>query len=315
MRVFVAGASGAVGSRLVPRLLSAGHSVMGLTRSAAKADAIRRAGAEAAVADALNRAAIVEAVVAAKPDVIVHEMTALGDANDLRRFDRSFSGTNRLRTEGLQNLLAAAKQAGTPRLLAQSFCGWPYARRGGPVKSEDDPLDPEPPRELRQSLEAIRYLENTVTSSSEIEGVVLRYGAFYGPKTGLFDGRTIDQLRRRRVPLIGDGNGWWSFLHIDDAAAATAIAVERGAPGIYNIVDDEPAPVRDWLPALAAVLGARPPWHIPKWLARIAAGEHIVTLMTEARAASNAKAKRDLSWQPMHTSWRHGFAEILSQSA
>jgi nucleoside-diphosphate-sugar epimerase len=313
MRVFVAGASGAVGSRLLPLLLSAGHTVVGLTRNSVKAEAIGRAGAAAAVADALNRAAIVEAVVAAKPDVIVHEMTSLGDANDLRRFDRSFGVTNRLRTEGLQNLLAAAAQAGTPRIVAQSFCGWPYARVGGPVKSEDDPLDSKPPRELRRTLEAIRYLESAMTGSSNIQGVVLRYGAFYGPSTGLFDGPMVNQLRRRRVPLIGNANGWWSFLHIDDAAAATAIAVERGAPGIYNIVDDEPAPVREWLPALAAMLGARPPWQIPKWLAQIAVGEHIVTMMTEARAGSNAKAKRDLSWQPVHSSWRQGFAEILAQ--
>jgi nucleoside-diphosphate-sugar epimerase len=313
MRVFVAGASGAVGSRLLPLLLSAGHTVVGLTRNLVNAEAIGRTGAAAAVADALNRAAIVDAVVAAKPDVIVHEMTSLGDANDLRRFDRSFGVTNRLRTEGLQNLLAAAKQAGTRRIVAQSFCGWPYARVGGPVKSEDDPLDPKPPRELRRTLEAIRYLESAMTGSSNIEGVVLRYGAFYGPSTGLFDGPMVDQLRRRRVPLIGNANGWWSFLHIDDAAAATAIAVERGAPGIYNIVDDEPAPVRDWLPALAAMLGARPPRQIPRWLARIAVGEHIVTMMTEARAGSNAKAKRNLSWQPVHSSWRQGFAEILAR--
>jgi nucleoside-diphosphate-sugar epimerase len=189
----------------------------------------------------------------------------------------------------------------------------PFARNGGPVKSEDDPLDPEPPQELRRTLEAIRYLENTVTASSEINGLVLRYGAFYGPGTGLFEGLMIDRLRRRRVPLIGDADGWWSFLHIDDAAAATALAVERGAPGIYNIVDDEPAPVREWLPALAAMLGARPPRRIPKWVARIAAGGHIVTMMTEARAGSNAKAKRELSWQPVHASWRQGFAEVLAQ--
>ncbi len=315
MRIFVAGAAGAVGSRLVPLLVSAGHSVVGLTHTPAKADAIRAAGAEAAIVDGLNRAAVVEAVAIAQPDVIVHEMTSLSAANDLRKFDQSFALTNRLRTEGLVNLLAAAKQAETPRIVAQSFCGWPYARIGGPVKSEDDPLDPEPPQEMRRTLEAIRYLETTVTASSEIDGVVLRYGAFYGPETGLFDGPTIDQLRYRRVPLIGDGNGWWSFLHIDDAAAATAIAIERGAPGIYNIVDDEPAPVREWMPALAAMLGAKAPWHIPKWLARIAAGEHIVRLMTEARAGSNAKAKRDFSWQPAHPSWRQGFLEVLSRPA
>lgn len=313
LRVFVAGASGAIGSRLVPLLAAAGHEVVGLTRSAAKTDMIRRAGGKPVVADALNRAAVVAAVTGAQPDVIVHEMTSLSGVNDLRRFDRAFAGTNRLRTEGLRHLLAAAKQAGTRRIVAQSFCGWPYARSGGPVKSEDDPLDPEPARELRRTLEAIRYLENTVTASSEIDGTVLRYGALYGRNTGLFDGSMIDQLRRRRVPLIGDGNGWWSLLHVDDAATATAIAIERGAPAIYNIVDDEPAPVREWLPALAAMLGAAPPRHVPKWLARIAAGEHIVTLMTEARAGSNAKAKRELSWQPHHASWRQGFAEVLSQ--
>jgi nucleoside-diphosphate-sugar epimerase len=299
----------------VPLLVSAGHSVVGLTRTSAKADAIRGAGAEPAIADAFNRAATVAAVASAKPDVIVHEMTALGAANDLRRVDQSFAVTNRLRTEGVNNLLAAARQAGTPRIVAQSFCGWPYAREGGPVKSEDDPLDPEPQREMRRTLEAIRYLENAVTGAGEIYGVVLRYGAFYGPQTGVFDGPMIEQLRRRRVPLIGDANGWWSFLHIDDAAAATAIAVERAASGVYNIVDDQPAPVREWLPALAAMLGAMPPRRIPKWLARIAAGEHIVTLMTEARAGSNAKAKRELSWQPIHASWRQGFAEVLSQRA
>jgi nucleoside-diphosphate-sugar epimerase len=313
MRVFVAGATGAVGSRLLPRLLAAGHSVVGLTRSPAKAEAIRRSGAEAAVGDALNRAAIVAAVAAGRPDVIVHEMTSLRAANDLRRGDRLFALTNRLRTQGLDNLLAAARQAGTARLVAQSFCGWPYKRAGGAVKTEDDPLDRTPPRALRRTLEAIRYLESAVTGSAQIEGIVLRYGAFYGPKTGLFDGPMIDRLRRRRVPLIGDADGWWSFLHIDDAAAATAIAIERGAAGIYNIVDDEPAPVREWLPALAAMLGAKPPWKVPKWLARIAAGEHIAMLMTETRAGSNVKAKRELSWEPAHASWRQGFAGVLSQ--
>jgi nucleoside-diphosphate-sugar epimerase len=315
MRIFVAGASGAIGSRLVPRLVAAGHSVVGLTRSPARAEAIRRAGGEAAVGDALDRAAIVAAVARARPEVIVHEMTSLRAANDLRRPERAFALTNRLRTQGLDNLLAAARQAGTARLVAQSFCGWPYARAGGAVKSEGDPLDPAPPPPLQATLAAIRYLEERATASSQIDGIVLRYGAFYGRGTGLFDGPMIDRLRRRRVPLIGDADGWWSFLHVDDAAAATAIAIERGRAGIYNIVDDEPAPVREWLPALAALLGAKPPRRAPKWLARIAAGEHIAMLMTEARAGSNAKARRELSWEPTHASWRQGFAEVLSEMA
>jgi 2-alkyl-3-oxoalkanoate reductase len=315
MRVFLAGVTGAMGRRLLPLLLAAGHSVVGLTRSPVRAETIRRAGGEAAVGDALDRAAVVAAVTGARPDVIVHQMTALGGANDLRRFDRSFALTNRLRTQGLDNLLAAARQAATARLVAQSFCGWPYAREGGPIKSEDDPLDPAPPPALRRTLEAIRYLERAVTGSPGVEGVVLRYGAFYGPATGLFDGPLADQLRRRRVPLIGNGNGWWSFVHIDDAAAATAAAIERAAPGVYNIVDDAPAPVREWLPTLALMLGARPPRNVPTWLARIAVGEPIVTMMTEVRAGSNAKARRELAWRPVRASWRQGFAAVLAQSA
>jgi nucleoside-diphosphate-sugar epimerase len=267
-----------------------------------------------AVVDALDGVAVRQAVVRAKPDVIVHEMTALSGVSDLRRFDRVFALTNRLRTEGLDHLLAAAKQAGTRRVVAQSFGGWPFARTGGPVKTEKDPLDPDPPKQLRRTLDAIRYLESKTTGAFEGEGLVLRYGAFYGPATGMLDRSMIEQLRRRRVPLIGEANGWWSFLHIDDAAAATAIAIERGAPGIYNIVDDEPAAVREWLPALAALVGAKPPLRVPKWLARLIAGEHIVTMMTETRAGSNAKAKRDLAWRPVHASWRQGFAEVLARA-
>jgi nucleoside-diphosphate-sugar epimerase len=315
MRVFVAGATGAVGSRLIPLLVSAGHSVLGLTRTPDKAEAIRRVGADVAVVDALDGAAVRDAVISAKPDVIVHEMTALSGVSDLRRFDSVFALTNRLRTEGLDHLLAAAKQAGTRRVVVQSFGGWPFARTGGPVKTEKDPLDPDPPKQLRRTLDAIRYLESKTTAAFEGEGLVLRYGAFYGPWTGMLDRSMIDQLRRRRVPLIGEANGWWSFLHIDDAAAATAIAFERGAAGIYNIVDDEPAPVREWLPALATLVGAKPPLRVPKWLGRLIAGEHIVAMMTEARAGSNAKAKRDLSWRPAHASWRQGFAEVLARAA
>jgi nucleoside-diphosphate-sugar epimerase len=241
-------------------------------------------------------------------------MTDLKGVSDLRHFDRGFATSNRLRTEGTDHLLAAAREAGVQRFVAQSFCGWSFARVGGAVRSEEDPLDPEPPQELRRTLEAIRYLEKVVTEARETGGIVLRYGAFYGPNTGLFDGSFIGQIVRRRVPLIGDGNGWWSFVHIDDAAAATALAIERGEAGnIYNIVDDEPAPVREWLPALSAMLGAKPPRRVPAWLGRLVAGEHLVVMMTQVRGGSNAKAKRELGWQPAHPSWRQGFAEVLRQ--
>ena len=307
MRVFLTGATGAVGSRLLPLLLAAGHWVVGVTHTPAKSRELRVAGAEPVVADGLDAAAIRAAVLQARPDVIVHEMTALR-GGDLRKFDRTFALSNRLRTEGLDHLLAAAAEAGTPRVIAQSYCGWPYARTGGHVKTEEDPLDLEPPAQMRRSLAAIRYLESRLTQSPDIAGLSLRYGTFYGPDTGLLDRTVIEQLRHRQFPLIGAGTGWWSLLHIDDAAAATAIAIERGDPGVYNIVDDEPAPVSDWLPALADAVGARPPLRIPKWLAAPLAGEHLVTMMTEGRAGSNAKARRVLGWQPVHQSWRTGFA-------
>jgi nucleoside-diphosphate-sugar epimerase len=314
MRVLVAGATGAIGIRLIPRLVAAGHSVTGLTRSPAKAEPLRRAGASPLVVDALDSPALREAVLGAKPEIVVHEMTALANASDLRHFDRAFAQTNRLRTEGLDHLLAAAREAGARKVVAQSYCGWPFARVGGPIKTEYDPLDSTPPREFERSLQAIRHLESAVAEASDFEGVVLRYGPFYGPSSGLFDGSALDQLRRRLFPLIGDGGGWWSFVHLDDAAEATACAIEGDAPGIYNIVDDDPAPVRDWLPALAAIIGAKPPRHIPRWLARIVAGEHMVVLMTESRAGSNAKARRELGWRPAHASWRQGFAEVLASA-
>jgi nucleoside-diphosphate-sugar epimerase len=314
MKIFVAGATGAVGRRLIPILVSAGHSVVGLTHTPAKAGMIGAMGGKPVIADGLDEHAMSEAVASNKPDVVVHEMTDLKGVPNLRRFDRAFANSNRLRTEGTEILMTAAKDAGVKRFIAQSFCGWPYARVDGPIKSETDPLDPDPPHEMRRTLEAIQYLEQVVTQASEPEGIVLRYGAFYGPDTGLFDGPMVEQIRSRRVPVIGDGDGWWSFLHIDDAAAATAAAVERGRAGsIYNIVDDEPAPARDWLPALAKMLGAKPPFHVPAWIARLLAGEHIVTMMTQGRAGSNAKAKHELGWQPAHASWRDGFAEVVKQ--
>ena len=314
MRIFVAGATGAVGRRLVPRLVRAGHSVTGLTHTPSKAGFVRELGAEPVVSDALDERSIRAAVVAARPDVIVHELTDLKGASDLRKFDRAFANSNRLRTEGTDHLLAAAGDCGVRRIVAQSFCGWPYARTGGQVKSEDDPLDPNPPQQLRRTLDAIRYLEHLVTTSGGPEGVVLRYGAFYGPDTGVFDAALIEQIRRRRVPLIGGGGAWWSFLQIDDAAEATALAVELGR-GVYNIVDDDPAPVHEWLPATAAMLGAKPQFRVPAWVARLAAGQHLVAMMTQSRAGSNAKARRELNWRPLHPSWRQGFAEIVQREA
>ena len=316
MRILVAGATGAIGLNLVPQLIAAGHSVVGTTRTAAKAELIRRMGAEPAIADGLDAPGIRAAVLAAKPDVIVDQMTDLAAVTDLRHFDRAFSTTNQLRTQGTDFLLAAAREAGVKRFIAQSFCGWTYGRGGEPVKTEADALDADPPEELRRTLEAIQYLEATVAGSTSVEGIVLRYGSFYGPDTGLLSRAMIDQVRRRRVPLIGGGGGQWSFIHVEDAASATVAAIERGKPGeIYNIVDDEPAPVSEWLPALATLVGARPPIRVPAWLGRLFAGEHLVSMMTEVRAGSNAKAKRELGWQPAHPSWRQGFAEVASRAA
>lgn len=316
MRILVAGATGALGRHLVPRLAAAGHAVVGTTRHPAKAEMIRQLGGEPAVVDGLDGTRVREVVRSAKPEVIVHEMTDLGGVADLRHFDRVFASSNRLRTEGLDHLLAAGRETSVKRIVAQSYCGWPYAREGGAVKSEEDALDPHPPREFRRTLDAIRYLEDQVTRAPDLDGVALRYGGLYGPDTGLFASAFIDQIAKRHVPLIGSGDGWWSFIHVEDAAEATALAVERGRPGsIYNIVDDEPAPVREWLPFVAALLGAKPPRHVPAWLARIVAGEHLIVMMTEARAGSNAKAKRELRWQPKHPSWRGGFAEIVKQRA
>ena len=315
MKIFVAGATGAVGRPLVPALIAAGHSVVGLTRTAGKAEFLKRMAAEPVIADGLDAAAIRAAVGSTRPDVVIHEMTDLTGGTDLRHFDRTFASSNRLRTEGIDILLTAAREAGVQRFIAQSYCGWPYARTGEAVKTEADGLVADPPAEQRATLEAIRYLEARVTGSSDPEGIVLRYGAFYGPGTGMLDQAMIEQIRHRRVPLIGDGAGWWSFVHVDDAAAATVRAIDRGKPGnIYNIVDDDPAQVREWLPGLAGMLGAKPPFHLPAWIARMVAGDHVVSMMTQVRAGSNAKAKTDLDWQPAHPSWRQGFADIARQS-
>ena len=308
MRILVAGATGALGRRLVPLLVEGGHQVTGMTRTAGKTADLRAAGADPVVADALDREDVLRAVAAARPEVVVHQLTALAGMTSFRKVDQGFALTNRLRTEGTDHLLEAARAAGARRFVAQSFAGWPFARVGGPVKTEDDPLDPDPPAQLRRTLDAIRHLESAVLGTEGIEGVVLRYGGFYGPGTSAgVGGSMLDDLRRRRFPIVGAGSGVWSFVHIDDAATATVAAVERGAPGVYQVVDDDPAPVSEWLPALAAAAGARPPRRVPVWLARLLVGEHGVVLMNEVRGASNAKARRELGWRPAWPSWRQGF--------
>ena len=314
MKIFVAGATGVLGRELVPQLVARGHEVVGMTRSASKQELVRSLGARPVVADALDPDAVAQAVAFAEPDVIVHQLTALSGTFDMRHLDRFFETTNRLRTEGTDHLLAAGRAVGARRFVAQSFAGWPAGRTGAPAKGEDAPFDPDPPKQFRRALDAIRHLEEAVTGASWLDGVVLRYGAFYGPGTILSADPAAPYgvaIRKRQFPVIGDGGGIWSFIHVEDAAAATVIAVERGRPGIYNVVDDEPAPVREWLPVLATALNARPPWRIPRWLGRLAAGEAAAVMMTEVKGASNEKAKRELGWEPRYASWRQGFAHGL----
>jgi 2-alkyl-3-oxoalkanoate reductase len=307
MRVFVAGAAGAIGRRLIPRLVAGGHQVTATTHSPAKVEQLRGLGATPLVVDGLDAAAVTRAVTTARPDVIVHQMTALAGKADLRRFDRWFATTNQLRTTGTDVLLAAARQAGVGRLVAQSYTGWTNPCTGGWVKTEQDPLEPDPPRMQRHSLAAIGYLERVV-AAAPLEGIVLRYGNFYGPGASE---SLVGLLRRRRLPLIGQGGGVWSWIHLDDAAQATVAAVERGAGGVYNVTDDEPAAVAEWLPYLARVVGAKPPMRVPEWLAELLAGAVAVRWMTRARGSSNEKAKRELGWQPTWHSWREGFREGL----
>jgi 2-alkyl-3-oxoalkanoate reductase len=307
MRVLVAGATGAIGRQLVPQLVAAGHQVSATTRSQDKAGSLRAAGADPVVLDGLDGAAVGEAVARAEPEVVIDEMTAIPAAISMRHFDRSFAATNALRTAGTDHLLAAAAAQGVRRFIAQSYAGWPNARTGGPVKTEQDPLDPEPPAGQRQTIAALGYLERAVLAAP-LEGVVLRYGSLYGP--GCSD-ELVRMVRSRRLPVIGTGAGIWSFVHVTDAAAATVAAVTGGAPGIYNIVDDEPAAVAQWLPELARAVGAKPPLHVPAWLGRLAAGEPGISVMTQVRGSSNAKAKLQLGWQPAWPSWRDGFARGL----
>jgi 2-alkyl-3-oxoalkanoate reductase len=302
MRVFVTGATGALGRYLVPGLIAAGHEVTATTRTPAKVAQLREPGAEPVVVDGLDREAVIAAVRAASPEVIVHEMTALADMRSLRNMDRVFAATNELRTRGTDNLLAAAERAGTRRVIAQSAERM-NERSGGPVKTEEDPLDPRPVPSAARTVAAIRHVEQTVPLRAP-EGLVLRYGSFYGPGASE---PLLDMVRKRQVPVIGGGTGIWSFIETSDAAAATVAAVGQGAPGIYNITDSDPAPVAEWLPYLAKVLGAKPPLRLPVWLGRLLGGEFVVVQMTTARGTSNAKARKVLGWEPRYASWREGF--------
>jgi nucleoside-diphosphate-sugar epimerase len=306
MRVLVVGATGAIGTRLVPHLREAGHTVVGSSRSPGKADTLRALGAEPVVLDVLDPEAAYAAVTAARPDAIVYQATALAGARILRSLDRAFAQTNRLRTEGTDNLLAAASNAGVRRFVAQSFAPFRYAHGPGWVKTEDDPLESAPPASARQTFRAMSHLDEVVTKAG---GIALRYGGFYGPG----DEGLTGPVRKRQNPIVGDGSGVMSFIHLDDAAAATVLALDHEGPAIYNIVDDEPAAARDWLPVLADALGARPPRHVPPWLARAIAGGAL-TLMTESRGASNAKAKRELEWTLRYPSWRQGFIAAYAET-
>jgi len=303
MRVFVAGATGALGQHLVPGLVAAGHEVTATTRTPGKAGQLREAGAEPVILDGLDREAVIAAVQAAAPEVIVHQMTALTGMRSLRNPDKAFAVTNELRTRGTDNLLAAAAQAGTRRVIAQGYAGPGPDKRSGPLKTEEDPPDLRPIRSAVQGPAAIWHVEKTVPLQVP-EGIVLRYGAFYGP--GASD-VLVDLVRKRRVPVIGGGTGVWSFIEITDAAAATLAAVDCGVPGVYNVVDDDPAPVAEWLPYLAKVAGAKPPLRVPAWLGRLLAGEFVVAQMTSARGSSNQKARKELGWEPRYASWREGF--------
>ena len=313
MKVLIAGATGVIGRQLVPKLIANGHEVAGTTKTSVKEPMLREMGATPLVVDILDPEAVARAVAEFEPEVIVHEATALSSV-DMRHFERSFAVTNRLRTEGTDHLLAAGRAVGVKRFVAQSFAGWPFARTGSLIKTEEDPLDPNPIEAMRTTIAAIRHLEAAVLGADWTEGIALRYGGLYGPGTSLDSagGEMTEMIRRRFFPIVGDGNGMFSFIHVADAADATLAAVERGTRGVYHIVDDEPAPIREWLPVVADRLGAKPPFHIPRWLGRLVGGEMIVTMSTETRGASNERAKRVLGWTPRHASWRDSLGQAAA---
>jgi nucleoside-diphosphate-sugar epimerase len=308
MKIFVAGATGALGKQLVPQLLARGHDVVGMTRTPSKQGLVRTLGAKPVVADALDPEQVARAVAEAEPDVIVHQLTALSGSLDLRKFEQTFAMTNRLRTEGTDHLLAAGRAVGVERFVAQSYASWQYANVGGPVKTEDDPLAEDTVAAVRGVLGAIRYMEKAVLGADWTEGIALRYGGFYGPGTSMAPGgEQLEAIRARKFPVVGSGAGIMSLIHVEDGASATVAAIERGHRGAYNIVDDSPEPMSEWLPAVAAAIGAKPPRHVPRWVGRLLAGEAAAVMMTELRGVSNAKAKRELGWQPRYPSWREGF--------
>ncbi|HTJ32269.1 MAG TPA: NAD(P)-dependent oxidoreductase [Dactylosporangium sp.] len=313
MRIFIAGASGAIGRHLVTQLVERGHEVVGTTRSAARTEQLRALGAEPVVVDALDAGALTDAVGKAGPEVVVHQLTALSGPTDFRHAKRMAAATDRLRTEGTDHLLAAARAAGVRKVVAQSNAMW-MERSSGSVADEDTGIEPNPPADAADSVGALRYLETAVTGIAWGDGIALRYGGFYGPGTGIeaAPGAVMgDLIRARKFPIVGGGTGVWSLVHIVDAAAATVAAIERGQRGIYHVADDEPAAVNVWLPDLAGALGAKAPRRVPGWLVRLVAGDAPVNLMTAARGISSEKAKRELGWTPRYASWRTGFAEGL----
>ncbi|MFG1812727.1 NAD-dependent epimerase/dehydratase family protein [Kribbella sp. NPDC049174] len=312
MKVLVAGATGGLGRSLVPKLVAAGHEVTGMIRSESGAAGLRAVGADVVLADGLDAAAVKAAVQSVRPEVVVHQMTALKSGIDFKKFDQSFAVTNRLRTEGTDNLLAASQTAGVRRFVVQSYAGWNLQHGGSATKTEADPLDPDPVPAQRQTMAGIKHLESVVTNADGIEGIALRYASFYGPTGDIGKGGSLVELiQKRKFPLIGDGTGVWSFIHYDDAADATVKAVESDATGIYQIADDDPAQVAVWLPEFARILGAKPPRHIPAWLARLAVGDVGVAAFTEIRGVDNSLAKATFDWQPGYASWREGFRKGL----
>jgi len=312
MRIFLAGASGAIGQTLIPLLVQQQHEVFGAFRNSANATKVQALGATPVVLDALDGQAVHDRIAEIRPQAVLHQLTAIPARLDLRHIDRDFEMTNRLRTEGTRNLASASVQAGVEKFIAQSFAGWPYARRGITLKTEEDDLDPSPPPQLKAMLDAIETLEHTVVREQGFTGIVLRYGPLYGPHSSIAtDGAMVDEIRKHNVPIIGQGTGVWSFLHLHDAATATIAALTHGQRGIYNIVDDDPALVSEWLPYLAQCVGAPAPRHIPNFLAKIAVGEHAVAMMNDIRGVSNAKARQQLHWEPKWSSWKQGFREGL----